>query len=211
MRWRYILLAGILIVCVVCVYLYRHELEIVGPAGSEPDANLSSEQNAAAHPAHITWQQVDRAPDGFKVEMPTDIRQIQIPAYNGSGGTEQVDMISSYPDSDTSFSVAWADHPPVERVNGAVPERILDMARDGALARTQTTLISESRTSRQGYPARDFAGRNEGGGVFNARLILAGSRLYMLIAAFPSSGARRNQDVARFFDSFSVAPAARTD
>ena len=36
------------------------------------------------------------------------------------------------------------------------------------------------------------------------RLIFAGSRLYMLNAAFPSAAARRERDVTRFFNSFSV-------
>jgi hypothetical protein len=134
--------------------------------------------------------------------MPSDVKEIQIPAYNESGGADQVSMIYSYPNSETSFSVAWADNPPVVRVNNRVPDRILNMARNGALARTQTTLEGESRITPGGFPALDFAARNAGGGVMNSRLISAGSRLYMLIAAFPSANARRDQDVTRFFNSF---------
>jgi hypothetical protein len=151
---------------------------------------------------------VDRTPDGFKVDMPSDVKEIQIPAYNEIGGTDQVNMIFSYPNSETSFSVAWADDPPVVRVNNRVPDRILDMARDDALTRTQTTLVSESRITPGGFPARDFAARNVDGGVINSRLISAGSRLYMLIAAFPSANARRDQDVTRFFNSFTTTASA---
>jgi hypothetical protein len=85
------------------------------------------------------------------------------------------------------------------------------MARDDALARTQCSMVSESRSNRQGYPARDFVGRNEGGGIFNARLILAGTRLYMLTAASPAESARRDQDVQRFFDSFNLTAESRND
>jgi hypothetical protein len=42
----------------------------------------------------------------------------------------------------------------------------------------------------------------------DSRLIYAGSRLYMLTVAFPSSGARREKDVTRFFDSFVITSAA---
>jgi hypothetical protein len=44
--------------------------------------------------------------------------------------------------------------------------------------------------------------QNGNGGVLDARLIMAGNRLYVLMALFPSAGARRERDVTRFFDSF---------
>jgi hypothetical protein len=213
-RWYYIVLGGILILGIVYIYLHRVELGIVGPAstGTEDASGASVDQTtSSATPAHIVWQKVDRAPDGFKVEMPIDSKEIQIPAYTASGGSEQVEMIYAYPDAETSYSVAWADNPPVARANGMAPDRTLDMARDDALARTQTTLVAESKTNRLGFPARDFSGRNVGGGVFNARLIMAGSRLYMLIASFPSAGARRDEDVARFMNSFTLTQNVRTN
>jgi hypothetical protein len=205
--WRIFVLVAVGIAVFVLIYAYRQQLGITGPSG-ESEENANSGQNA---PAHIVWQKVDRTPDGFTVDMPTDTTAIQIPAYNQTGGADQVDMIYSYPDSETSYSVAWADHPPVARYNGESPEKTLDMARDDALARTQCTLIGESRSTRQGFPARDFAGRNDGGGIFNARLIMAGPRLYMLIAAFPAASARRDQDVQRFFDSFTLASSSKND
>jgi hypothetical protein len=153
----------------------------------------------------MNWQTVDRTPNGFKVEMPSDVREMQVPAYNESGGSDQVNMILAYPNSATTFAVAWADNPPVVRVNSSVPDRILDMARDDALARTQSTLVSESQTTPEGLTARDFVARNASGGIMHSRLIFSGSRLYMLIAAFPSVNARREQDINRFFNSFKTS------
>ena len=143
--------------------------------------------------------------------MPSGASEAQIPSYTGSGVVEQVEMIEAQVDPDTSYSVAWADNPPVERAVSEDIEKTLDMARNGALGRTQTTLLSESRSNRDGYPEHDFSGRNAGGGILDARLILAGTRLYMLIAAFPAVSARRDEDVNRFFDSFSLTAAPRTD
>ena len=201
-RWQYIVLLVVVVLIIVYVYLNWQELGLGGPHGFGGSGSLSGDQALSSRPAIINWQLVDRTPDGFKVEMPSDVREIQIPAYNESGGSDQVSMIFAYPNSETTFSVVWADNPPVVRVNNRAPDRILDMARDDALARTQTTLVSESRSTPGGFPARDFVARNSGGGVMNARLISAGSRLYMLIAAFPSASARRDQDVTRFFNSF---------
>jgi hypothetical protein len=204
-RWYYFVLGAILICGIVYMYLHRRELGLVGPStGTDSSSNTSNLDQIGTpdRPPHIVWTTVNRDKDGFDLEMPADSKEIQIPAYNESGGTEQVQMMYSYPDAETSFSVAWADEPPVERVSGNSAEKTLDTARVDALARTQSVLISETRRNLQGYPARDFVGRNGGGGIFNARLILAGRRLYMLIAAFPSASARRDDDVAHFFDSF---------
>ncbi len=152
---------------------------------------------------------MDRTPDGLKVEMPTGIKQIQVPTYNEQGGSEQVNTIYSFPDSETCFSVAWAENPPVERASFEGPDRTLDTARDNAMARTQTTLVEQSTFSQQGFPGRYFSARNLGGGVMNSRLVLARKRLYMLTATFPTAGARRDEDVTRFFSSFSVVPQSR--
>jgi len=207
---RFVLVILVIAAIVFCVYRYRVELGLVHPAPSQETSN-PEESNAGLQPAHIVWQALDRSPDGFKVEMPAGTRETQIPAYDEQGNPNQVDMIYAYPDAQTTYAVTWADNPPVERASGDGADRTLNLARDGALARTQATLTGESRNPRDGFPACDFSGRNEGGGILNVRMILAGSRLYMLIAAFPAASARSDQDVNRFFDSFSLTSAARND
>jgi len=203
-RWRSIILAGLVIGGVVYVYLNRQELGFVIPhdPASPADANSGGSPTASDRPARIVWQTVNRPKDGFTVEMPRDIREIQLPAYNESGAPGTIEMIYANPDPTTTFSLSWADDPPVMQMNGRAPDRTLDMARDEALARTQTTLLSEVRSNPGGFPARDFVARNVSGGMMDTRLICMGNRLYMLTAAFPSMGARREQDVTRFFNSF---------
>ena len=205
-RWRYIVLLGLGIAGCAYVYLHRQELGLAGTHSFEVGSGANSELIAnPSQPAHIIWQAVNRPKDGFKVEMPSDVKDIQIPSYNENGGTDQVNMIFSNPDADTTFSVAWADDPPVVRINGRSPDHVLDMARDDALARTQTSLVKETLSLPGGFPARDLVARNAEGGMMDFRLIFAGDRLYMLTAAFPSMSARREQDVARFFSSFKTS------
>jgi len=96
----------------------------------------------------------------------------------------------------------------VERASGEAVEKTLNNARDGALARTHTTLIGETHAKYLGYPARNFSGRNDSGGLFEARLILAGKKLYMMIVALPAASARRDEDVNHFFDSFKPTSTA---
>ena len=141
---------------------------------------------------------------GSKCRCPRAASETEIPVYTGSGVVEQVEMIETSVDPESTYAVAWADNPPVVQAASQDAERTLDMARDGALGRTQTSLISESRGERDGYRSRDFVARNAGGGILNGRLILEGTRLYMLIATFPGTSARRDEDVNGFFNSFSL-------
>jgi hypothetical protein len=204
-RVYYILFGIVLVALLYMAWVYRADLGLTSSHGNDSTADGS----ASARPARINWQEVNRAGDGFKVEMPEDPRIIQVSATNESGVAEPVNMIFSNPDGATTYAVAWADNPPVMRVANRAPDPTLDMARDGALARTQTQVTSESRINPQGFPGRDIVARNVGGGVLDSRLIYDGQRLYMLIACFPSMSARREQDVARFFNSFSVSEPAK--
>jgi hypothetical protein len=170
-RWHFIVLACVAALGIVYTIMHRPQLGLAGnnPTGSDDIRNSSEPPTPAAHPAGIIWVKVDRPADGFRVEMPAGIGQIQVPAYSANGGEDAVNMILSNPGVETQFSVSWADNPPVVRASSDAPDRMLDMARDGALARTQTTLVSESASNSQGFPGRDFSVRNAGGGVMNSR------------------------------------------
>lgn len=208
-NWRYLVLLGVMVLGAVYLYMHREELGLEGLFGegvhSTAVSNSSSSAGADpayAHPAHNHWQTVNRPGDGFKVDMPADVHEVQVPAYNERGGADQVSMIFANPDGNTNYSVSWAQDPPVARAAGKQPGQTLTAARDGALARTQTTLVSESRSAPGGIPSLDFVGRNKDGGMLDVRLMYTGSTLYMLSASFPTSSARREQDVTRFFNSF---------
>ena len=155
----------------------------------------------------VQWHTVERPGDGFKVDLPGEDKDVQVPAYNEAGGSEPVHMLVANPNGDVTYAVTWADNPPVARVSHSI-DRTLYMARDGMLARTETTIVSEARGYHRDYPSLDVLARNNSGGILNARLIMAENRLYMLLAMFPSDSARREKDVNRFFDSFVPARPA---
>jgi hypothetical protein len=205
-KWVYFAVS-VVVIGVIGYFVYQHRvwLGLSSAGGGVPTEETSTDQE----PAHVSWRAVERVQNGFRVEMPSDTSEIQVPAYDAEGGAEEMDMIVATPNAETTYAVAWNDNPPVERASGEAVERTLDNARDGALARTQTTLVGESRTNYMGYPGRDFSGRNQSGGLFNARLILKGTTLYMMIAAFPAPSARRDEDVNHFFDSFKLTGAGR--
>jgi hypothetical protein len=199
-RWHVI--AGGVAVVAVAAYIYYYRGFRLG--GSHSASTGAAESGGSAHPVQINWQMISRPDDGFKVDLPADPKEVQVPAYNEMGSTEPVKMLFSSPDSDTTYAVTWEDNPPVARVNDRVPDRTLDQARDGMLARTQTTLVSENRLSPNGFPGRDIVARNTGGGLLEARLIFMNARLYTLMALYPSVDARHEQDVVRFYNSFTA-------
>jgi hypothetical protein len=153
----------------------------------------------------LQWRLIDRPNLGFRLQMPGDPSRVNVEADTETGSTEPVNMLMVKSENGGEYAVAWAERPPVARMNDLNPEKTIDQALDGALARTGTTLVSESRNSPQGFPGRDVVARNVGGGVLDTRFIYAGARLYMLIATAPSAAARHLEDVNRFFDSFTIA------
>ncbi len=155
--------------------------------------------------ASLKWRAIDKTAAGFKLEMPGEPKQSVVEATTDSGDPEPVSMLMVKPDAQSAFAIAWAEKPPVARVNDLLADKTLDQARDGAMARTQSTLISETRSTPQGYPGREVMSRNVGGGILDTRFIYAGTRLYMLIATSPSESARREDAIQRFFNSFAIA------
>jgi hypothetical protein len=218
MKRVYLYLIGILI-GIGAIYAWNHRAEFSVLRSWLP--TRSSEtilQGATA--ARTDWVPVDETAFGFKVEMPADPNRVVVQANNETGSTEPVSMILVKPDSTRTYAVAWADKPPVARMNDLVPDKTLDQARDGALNRTETTLVSEIRSNPQGFPGRDVVAHNVGGGILDTRFIYAAPRLYMLIATAPSASARHEEEVIHFFNSFTIAsntqipetlPAATSD
>jgi len=110
----YIILSILMIGAVAyCIYRYRAELGVAGSGGNQVASNPD---NSSPQPPRITWQTIDRTPDGFKADMPAGASEIQVPAYTGDGGQEPVEMLQASA-SDSTYAIAWADNPPVKRAS----------------------------------------------------------------------------------------------
>jgi hypothetical protein len=226
-HWPYILIVLIVLVGAgYLVYSDRQRLGFGHMPGARPSSATSSSEGSdsdttsadstpgldalktsSSKPSRLKWRAIPRPADGFTVDLPNGTQNSEAPAYNESGGSEPVKILESHSSDDTVYAVTWQDNPPVARINENAPDRTLDQARDGMLARTQTTLVSETRILSEGSPGREILARNTSGGILNARLIYVQDgntkdRLYTLLALFPTSGARNQEDVSHFFDSF---------
>ena len=214
-NWPYILIA-LIVLCgtAYLVYTDRQRLGLAHFGGATSSGKSASQISPVdeTNPTPIQWRTLNRTADGFRIDLPPGSKEMDAPAHTESGGTEPVKMLYASPDGDTVFAVTWQDNPPIARANNNVPDRTLDQSREGMLARTQTMLLNESRITFGGFPGREILAHNASGGVLNARLIYVQNssnhdRLYTLMALFPTAGARREQDVTHFFDSFALAGA----
>jgi hypothetical protein len=201
-RMYFWLIGGLLVIGGFSLWKYRGDIDFMSTFFPKRSAAGLLE---TARKAPLQWQPVDKSNMGFKLEMPGEPKQIVVQATTETGTTEPVSMLLVKPDSESSFAIAWAEKPPVARMNDLVPDKTLDQARDGAMSATQTTPITESRSTPQGFPGRDIVAHNAGGGILDTRFVYAGTRLYMLIAASPSASARREDAVMRFFNSFTIS------
>jgi hypothetical protein len=203
MKRMYLYMIGV-VVFIGAVYAWRYRSDFRFLRDLLP-ARQTDDLTYGVSDQPIDWKPVDESAQGFRIEMPGESNQTVVQANNEAGSTEPISMLMAKPDSERTYAVAWADKPPVSRMNDLVPDKTLDQARDGALVRTSTTLVSEVRSSPQGYPGRDIVAHNAGGGILKTRLIYAGSKLYMLIATSPSASALHEDDVSHFFNSFAIA------
>jgi hypothetical protein len=199
------LILAILVVAAVadCVYYYRIELGLVKPQ-TPSETYVAPSTGAESRSSQTVWQTVDRSADGFRVEMPADVTESHAPAYTTLGVARRVEMLQASPSPGETFAISWDDNPPVRQAARQDAGHTLDLALNGALARTQTVLITQSRSTYAGYDSRDFIARGDGG-IMQARLVMAGSRLFLLIASFPSQGPQHDTDVGRFFNSLAVS------
>jgi hypothetical protein len=195
-------IAVVVVIGAIYAWRYRNDYSILREwlPSRQADGFLTTTRNQ-----QLEWRPVDESSQGFRLEMPGDPRRIVVQANNEAGSTEPISMLLVKPDSDRTYAIAWADKPPVARMNDLVPDKTLDQARDGAMNRTSTTLVSEVRSNPQGFPGRDVVTHNVGGGILDTRFIYAGTRLYMLIATAPSAAARHEDEVTHFFNSFAIA------
>jgi len=103
-----------------------------------------------------------------------------------------------------AYSVAVVDYP-ADHVQQVGAAGLLDSARDGAVANTQGTLLSEEILNIRGNPGRELKVSAAGGkGTARCKLVLVGNRLFQVIVAGPSDKSYA-PEVRRFLDSFSFS------
>jgi hypothetical protein len=155
------------------------------------------------------WQVFVSQEGGFSVRLPGDPAP-GVQTVPTAAGTLTLHTFL-YQNESSGYYVGYADYP-AGLVQGANTKRLLDGARDGAVAMVHGTLLSEQDVTLAGMPARQVVIQAPYPGslqtiVVTARFGMAGNRQYQLQAL--SAGTPTAAGKARieaFFDSFRLTP-----
>ncbi len=137
------------------------------------------------------WQTY-ASPDGsFSIQLPgkPSIEPTKI-SLEGEG-TTTANVISVAPTDHSAYVITCFEHPNVGQKS---PDEVLDAARDGGLRKIQGTPVIQKRITVQGYPALDVQARARGNSLADLRIVVAGNRLFMMMAVTTVDGDREPKD-----------------
>ena len=143
-----------------------------------------------------------RAPDGkFSIELPAQptIETVQVPIEGG--GTRPMIIVSAETSKSIGYTCSYIED---ETVQSKSPDEALESARDGSLKKTHGTLISQVRLTIAGFPALDMKAHTRADSLLDSRTLIAGERLYMIVAVTTVESDREPRTIQRVFDSFKV-------
>lgn len=164
-------------------------------------SSVALAQAAAAPP---TWAPVDGPT--FTAEMPGTASVKEGTEQTAAGPVKTTTW--GVQTNGAFFAISIADYPPGMMAN-AVPSKVLEGARDGAMANVGGTVekdigvFLDSGIPKKKYPGREFDGSTKSGLKLAARLYLVDDRLYQLICVTPKAGFNA-ADFKRFADSFKL-------
>lgn len=147
------------------------------------------------------WQTYTAPDNSFTVELPGKPLSETTQAPIEGGGTKPMTLVSVKPTTRTAYMCSYAED---ENIGSKSPDEVLEAARDGSLSKTQGTVISQKRLTVQGYPALEIQARARGNSLLDARIVVAGKRLYVIMAVATGEQDREANAIRRIFDSFKV-------
>lgn len=128
---------------------------------------------------------------GFTVLMPGSVQE----KTDESGTHMYIGQVSG---KDQAYIISYTDLDP-SKVNKANADKVLDNVRNGITQKNK--LLSETRVSVDGHPARDLKVQTKDGYVMHDRVIIANSRMYQVLVVTSKNEANA-PDVKKFINSF---------
>lgn len=148
-----------------------------------------------------TWQTYT-APDGtFSFELPAKPTVEQAEAPIEGRAPQPMTMVSAQPTDGTDYMCSYSAD---AGFTTASPDQVLESARDGSLRKTGGTVIQQRRLTVQGFPALEMQAHARGNSLIDARLILVGKRLYVIMAVATKEDEREPKTVQRVLNSFKI-------
>lgn len=151
-----------------------------------------------------TWQAVKTEGLGFKIEMPGDPKVEEETVDLGDGQSAKMRTIQIL-SPQAIYDVTIADYP-AGMAQSIGTDKVLDNARDGALANAPGPLKGESKVVFAGHPARELLVDMTMGMTLRSYIFLVQDRLYN-IGAITKDGSERSADIEKYFASFALEGA----
>ncbi len=148
------------------------------------------------------WQKHESARGGFRVDLPApprnDMDKIAGEKPDPSAPMEGTILFGRMEE----YAIVYRDIPAHELRFG-MDKQLLDEAVKGMKDTGEVTVIRQKDITVGGFPAREVEFSAKGSGWYVARIIIADSRVYVIIAGgrFASPG---NENAKRFLDSFEI-------
>ncbi|MBI4195337.1 MAG: hypothetical protein HY526_09690 [Betaproteobacteria bacterium] len=148
------------------------------------------------------WVEFESRSSGFRVLFPTKPRQGRKTIRTDIG-----EVVSTrFTATDVGFAtydVLHSEYPKagVARIN---PQKLLEGARDSLVYQTNGRLVTDRQTTLGNFPARDQEIVAADGTRYRVRLVMAGNRLYQVLAITRD---RARADAQAFLDSFRLLDA----
>ncbi len=101
------------------------------------------------------------------------------------------------------YLLAYTANADLLKASDELKKKALDDGRDAAVRNIKGKLTSEKDVKVAGEPGREIQIEAPGLGIYRARLVIIGDRLYQLVVAGPEEIAR-SKDADKFLDSFKV-------
>ncbi len=151
------------------------------------------------------WQTHNSAAGGFSVELPAKPQSnMQLPDQQ-PGENMKVEGTMLWKRVE-EYVVIYADIPPA-RIRGASADTILDEAVRGMETQGEVRrVVRQENIKVSGFPGREIEFVGKDGGTYLSRVIVADSKLYVLVAGgrFTRPG---NASIRRFMNSFKITDA----
>lgn len=144
------------------------------------------------------------SPDGkFQALFPAKPVETSQSTETEFGSVQFTSCMAEIANGSVAYGVTYNDYP--DSVRKTNPEKVLDSAREGVKNNLKGTVVAETKSIVNDYPARDFTVESEVDGqklFYHTRLVLVESRLYQLLIVRVGDTPVDIADGVRFFANF---------
>ncbi|HEX8709027.1 MAG TPA: hypothetical protein VF723_12340 [Pyrinomonadaceae bacterium] len=148
-----------------------------------------------------SWQTLNE--NGFSVNMPGKASKNEQNVASAAGPITI--HLYTLENKGEGFIVGYSEYPPAV-FDAASSDKLLDAARQGAIANVQGQVTNERKINLGDIPGREITGNSPSQNVsFTARVYLAKPRMYMLVYSAQPKDKPISADGTKFLDSFKLS------